>query len=114
MLDAPSRSVGTHRNTKPVINEFPVKIGTIIVVFTDGLRHAGSLSGSGNYDPYVATKRMLDDGTTDAQFIADTLLDEAVVMDSGRPRDDISVLVISVKGNESKNLVRRLQGSIPI
>jgi serine phosphatase RsbU (regulator of sigma subunit) len=114
LLDAPSRSVGTHRNTKPVINEFSVKIGTIIVVFTDGLRHAGSLSGSGNYDPYAATKRMLDDGTTDAQFIADTLLDEAVVMDNGRPRDDISVLVISVKRNQSKNLVRRLQGSIPI
>lgn len=114
LLDAPSRSVGTHRNTKPVINEIPVKLGTVIVVFTDGLRHAGSLSGSRNYDPYAATKRMLEDGMTDAQFIADTLLEEAVVMDSGRPRDDISVLVISVKGNESKNLVRRLQGSIPI
>jgi serine phosphatase RsbU (regulator of sigma subunit) len=114
VLDAPSRSVGTHRNTKPVINEIPVRIGTIIVVFTDGLRHAGSLSGSGGYSPYSATRRMLDEGLTDAQVIADTLLSEAVVKDGGRPRDDISVLVISVKSNEAKNLVRRLQGSIPI
>ena len=64
--------------------------------------------------PYSATRGMLDDGITDAQVIADTLLNEAVVKDDGRPRDDISVLVISVKSNEAKNLVRRLQGSIPI
>ena len=114
LLDAPSRSVGTHRNTKPVISEIPVKVGTIIVVFTDGLRHAGSLSGSDNYDPHAATKRMIEDGVKDAQIIADTLLNEAVVMDEGRPGDDISVLVISVKQNALKNQVRRLQGTIPI
>jgi serine phosphatase RsbU (regulator of sigma subunit) len=114
LLDAPSRSVGTHRNTKPVISEIPVKIGTIIVVFTDGLRHAGSMSGVNAYDPHAATARMIAEGVTDAQTIADTLLNEAVIMDSGRPRDDISVFVISVKENDSNNLVRRLQGTIPI
>ena len=84
------------------------------MVFTDGLRHAGSLSGNGNYDPFAAIKRMLDAGMLDAQEIADMLLAEAVEMDLGRPRDDISVLVISVKKNEARNLVRRLQGTIPI
>ena len=114
LLDSPSRSVGTRRNTKPVISEIPVKTGTIIVVFTDGLRHAGSMSGDNTYDPHAATARMIAEGVTDAQTIADTLLDQAVTMDEGRPRDDISVFVISVKENESKNLVRRLQGTIPI
>lgn len=114
LLDAPSRSVGTRRNTKPVINEIPVKVGTMIVVFTDGLRHAGSLSGSNNYDPFVAMKRMIENGVSDAQVVADTLLNEAVLMDNGRPRDDISVLVISVKENAENNQVRRLQGTIPI
>ena len=37
LLDAPSRSVGVHRNTKPVISEIPVMIDTLMVVFTDGL-----------------------------------------------------------------------------
>lgn len=114
LLDTPSQSVGTQRNTKPVINEIPVQVGTIIVVFTDGLRHAGSLSGMKNYDPYAATKRMIEEGVNDAQIVADTLLSEAVLMDKGRPRDDISVLVISVKENVSNNQVRRLQGTIPI
>jgi serine phosphatase RsbU (regulator of sigma subunit) len=114
LLDAPSRSVGVHRNTKPVISEIPVTVGTLIVVFTDGLRHAGSLSGNINYDPLAATKLMLENGTTDAQLVADTLLGEAVAMDNGRPRDDVSVLVISVIENDMSNKVRRLQGSIPI
>ena len=108
LLNAPSQSVGVHRNTKPVISEIPVKVGTLIVVYTDGLRHAGSYGGGETYDPFVATRVMIEDGTTDARSVADTLLDEAVAMDNGRPRDDISVLVISVKENESKNLVRRL------
>jgi serine phosphatase RsbU (regulator of sigma subunit) len=114
LLDAPSRSVGTHRNTKPVISEIPVRVDTVIVVFTDGLRHAGGMSGSGTYDPCAATRRLILSGERDAQIIADTLLEEAVQMDSGRPRDDISVLVISVKENASLNQVRRLQGTIPI
>jgi len=114
LLDAPSRSVGVRRNTKPVITEIPITVGTLIVVFTDGLRHAGSLSGIGCYDPIAATQYMIAQNTNDAQMIADTLLDEAVALDNGRPRDDVSVLVISVRENQTSNMVRRLQGSIPI
>ncbi|MDX1414129.1 MAG: SpoIIE family protein phosphatase [Candidatus Promineifilaceae bacterium] len=114
LLDDPSCSVGVQRNTKPVISEIPITVGTLIVVFTDGLRHAGSLSGTNCYDPHEATRLMLERGIDNAQIIADTLLDQAVAMDSGRPRDDISVLVISVKENIINNQVRRLQGTIPI
>ena len=114
LLDAPSKSVGIHPNTKPVIAEIPITAGTVIVVFTDGLRHAGGLSGTDTYDPFAATQQMIENGVMDAQLIADTLLDESVARDQGRPRDDISVLVISVKENDSSNKVRRLQGSIPI
>ena len=46
-MDGESKAVGVHRNTKPVIAEIPIEIGTIVVAFTDGLRHAGSLSGKG-------------------------------------------------------------------
>jgi hypothetical protein len=84
------------------------------VVFTDGLRHAGSLSGNGRYDPYAVTQKMWLDGITDARKIADTLLAEAVDRDDGRPRDDISVLVISVLANDTENKTRRLGGRLPL
>jgi serine phosphatase RsbU (regulator of sigma subunit) len=114
LLDKPSRSVGIHRHTKPVITEIPVEIGTRIVVFTDGLRHAGSLSGNNVYDPCATVKRMMAQNTSDAQIIADTLLQEAVEMDNGRPKDDISVLVVSVLPNHGENKVRRLAVHLPL
>jgi serine phosphatase RsbU (regulator of sigma subunit) len=109
-LDEPSERVGFHRNTKPVITEIPIMIGTIIVEFTDGLRHAGSLSGSNCYEPLAAMRQMVADGVADAHDIANTLLQEAYELDNGRPRDDISVLVISVR--EGYDEVRRLNGRI--
>ena len=113
-VDVRYRSVGIYRHTKPVINELPIEKGTLIVVFTDGLRHAGSLSGNPVYDPLEATQRLLAQGKAGAKIVADTLLQEAVERDNGRPRDDISILTLSVQDNENGNEVRRLQGKIPL
>lgn len=114
LLDEPSRCVGIYRNTKPVITELPILPGTILVVFTDGLRHAGSLSGNGSYDPVAATRQMLADGVIEARALADKLLAEANEKDNGRPRDDISVLVVSVHAAQQKDDVRRMDVSLPI
>ncbi|WP_420641464.1 PP2C family protein-serine/threonine phosphatase [Candidatus Leptofilum sp.] len=114
LLDEPSRCVGIYRNTKPVITELPILPGTILIVFTDGLRHAGSLSGNGNYDPVAATRQMIETGVTEARDLADLLLAEANEKDNGRPRDDISVLVVSVHAAPQKDDVRRMDVSLPI
>ena len=106
--------MGVRRNTKPIITQLPVEVGTIIVVFTDGLRHAGTLSGNGRYDPAAAFTRMIDEGVTDARTIADTLLAEAIEMDNGRPRDDISVLVTAVLPKIEDNKIRRMQVCLPL
>jgi serine phosphatase RsbU (regulator of sigma subunit) len=113
-LDEPSRSVGIHRYTKPVITELPIEEGTVTVVFTDGLRHAGSLSGNPVYDPFDATRKLLANGKPSARVLADTLLAEAVERDDGRPRDDISVLTLLVSESGLETEARRLWGSIPI
>lgn len=113
LLDEPSMSVGVHRNTKPVITEIPLQAGTVVVVFTDGLRHAGTLSGKERYDPAACVERLIASGIIAPRQIADTLLNEAVEMDNGRPRDDISVLVASVLPQEG-NEVRRMEVQLPL
>jgi serine phosphatase RsbU (regulator of sigma subunit) len=113
LLDEPSQCVGVHRNTKPVITQIPIALGTIIVVFTDGLRHAGSLLGGDGYDPREAMQRLIAQGVCMPQQIADTLLREAVALDNGRPRDDISVLVASVLPAQGDG-VRRLAVKLPL
>lgn len=113
LLDEPSQSVGTRRHVKPVITELPIVNGAMIIVFTDGLRHAGTLSGNERYDPLAAVARMIEAKVCNPRQIADTLLAEAVEMDNGRPRDDISVLVASVTANQ-KDGVRRLDAQLPL
>jgi hypothetical protein len=113
LLDEFSERVGFHRNTKPVITEIPVALGTIIVVFTDGLRHAGSWHGNEGYDPHAAMQRLLAEQVKEPQAIVDSLLAEAVALDNGRPRDDISVMAMAVRA-KGNNDVRRLGGQLPL
>lgn len=114
LLDEPSKSVGVQRNTKPNITEMPLEPGMILVVFTDGLRHAGTLSGNGRYDPQAAFQQMVAEGTISPRTIADTLLEEAVEMDDGRPKDDISVLVTAVLPDDETNKIRRMDVYLPL
>lgn len=115
LLDEPSESIGTRRNTKPVITEIPTEVGPLVIAFTDGLRHAGSWhSSASGFDPAEATKQLLAEGVSDPQEIADRLLQGAVEMDDGRPRDDVSVVVISVGNGPGQDGVRRLSGRLPL
>lgn len=114
LLDKPSKSVGVQRNTKPNITEMPLAAGMILVVFTDGLRHAGTLSGNGRYEPEAAFRQLVDAGTTSPRDIADALLSQAVAMDNGRPKDDISVLVTAVLPDEKSNKIRRMDVQLPL
>lgn len=113
LLDNPSSVVGFHPNIRPDIAEIPLRNGTMAIAFTDGLLHAGSASGSRTFDPVEVIKQLLDDSIVDATRIADSLLLRAVELDAGRPRDDISIVVISVL-EKSGDDVRRLSGRLPI
>lgn len=113
LLDKPSTVVGFQPNVKPDISEIPLDLGTIVVAFTDGLQHAGSASGSRTFNAHSAFKELLEDGISDPKIIADALLSGALQLDSGRPKDDISVAVVSVVERAGDD-VRRLSGRLPI
>lgn len=113
LLDKPSRSVGVHQVTKPVITEFPISEGTIIVMFTDGLRHAGSISGSNTYDPVATMQQFIAENEVSPRVIADKLLADALELENGRPGDDISILVASVLPDLGDR-TRRLDVHLPL
>lgn len=113
LLDEPSSVVGVHRNVKPIITEVPLLPGTVVVVYTDGLEHAGSISGTKGLVPITIVREMVESGTIEPQSIVDGLLDKAVEMEQGRPRDDISVMAVAVT-NTGGDDVRRLSGRLPL
>jgi serine phosphatase RsbU (regulator of sigma subunit) len=108
--DAPS--IGTARNTRPVISEVPVEPGLVIVLYTDGLVHAGERVGR-PMDVCTSLKAMIEEQDPSPQAIADALLAEAVNLDEGRPADDISVVVLKVLKHRGDN-VRRMTVRLPI
>lgn len=113
VLDEPSSVVGVHHQVKPIITEIPMAIDTFVVVFTDGLQYAGSSSGSNGLNAFKIVSDLVSQGIKDAQPIVDTLLEKALELESGRPRDDISIMCMSVTEKSGDN-TRRLSGILPL
>lgn len=120
-LDEECDAIGIYRNTKPSIVELPLVPGLTAVVFTDGIWSAGHRSG-GAMD--VAGAASLNEGDQaggkdtageySAKEIADRVLEAALELDNGRPRDDSTVLVIKVGTHQWEQKVRRMEISLPI
>ena len=111
-ISSESKSIGTARNTRPVISEIPVEPGLVIVIYTDGLVHAGERVGR-PMDVCTSLEAMLEEQDPYPQAIADALLAEAVNLDEGRPSDDISVMVLKVLKRRG-DAVRRMTVRLPI
>ena len=109
-FDDECKPIGLYRDTRPLINELPLEPGLKVVVFTDGLYHAGSRIGE-NLNVKEFMQSHIED-ETDPQQTADQLLSDALQLDHGRPVDDISVVVIQVTGQHVDG-VRRMTVQLP-
>ncbi len=115
-FDDECNPIGIYRDTRPLISELPLEPGLTVVLFTDGLVHAGSRSGE-SLDIQTFLQAIIEDDVEEAQStpqeIANALLTHAVHLDQGRPVDDISVVVIKVTSHASDS-VRRMTVDLPI
>jgi serine phosphatase RsbU (regulator of sigma subunit) len=113
LLDEPSTPIGIYSHTKPAITELPLEPDTYLLAFTDGVLEAGRQSGQ-QLDLTALVPDLLTATDGQPQALADALLTHAVVADQGRPRDDISVLVVAVLPSSNGDDVRRMSVSFPI
>ena len=111
-MDAESSPLGVRRDIRPVITEVELQPGLIIVLYTDGLTHAGKRRGQ-PMDVCNAIQAMLEDQDPPPQELADSLLAHAVNLDEGRPADDISVVVLKVQ-TINGDTVRRMSVRLPL
>jgi len=111
-LDSKSSPIGVARNIRPVISEIGIEAGLTVIVYTDGLTHAGKRRGQ-PMDIGAAIQALLEEQTPSPQDIADTLLAHAMRLDDNRPADDISVVAVRVNANQG-DLVRRMSVRLPI
>lgn len=111
-LEEESIPLGTSRNVRPVITEIAIEPGLTIVIYTDGLTHAGKRRGM-PMDIGATIRSVMEDQDPTPQVLADTLLAEAVSLDENRPADDISVVVLKVTARLGDH-VRRMGVRLPI
>ncbi|HET6596994.1 MAG TPA: SpoIIE family protein phosphatase [Anaerolineales bacterium] len=112
LLDEESIPLGTSRNIRPLITEIAIEPGLIVVIYSDGLVHAGKRRGM-PMDVGAMLRSVLEDQDPTPQALADALLAQAVSLDDERPADDISVLVLKVTAHMGDN-VRRMAVRLPI
>lgn len=111
-ITAESSSIGTSRNIRPSITEFPLESGITIVMFTDGIINAGDRTGQ-SLDLCTLLTAMLEDQQPTAREIADNVLNQALRLDQNRPNDDMSVVVMRVEPEEADQ-VRRMSVRLPV
>ena len=97
---------------RPVITEVDLEPGLTIILYTDGLTHAGKRRGN-PMDVANAIQAMLDEQDPSPQELADALLAHAVNLDENRPSDDISVVALKVSSREDDD-VRRMSVRLPL
>ncbi|RME60719.1 MAG: serine/threonine-protein phosphatase [Caldilineae bacterium] len=112
-LEEESDAVGIHRYTKPCIQEMEMEAGLTAVVVTDGVWHAGDHRG-GRVDLAAILQEVDPDGRAPAQPIADAVLEAALALEQGRPRDDATVLVVKLLDHPSDDQIRRMVVRLPV
>jgi len=113
LLDAASEPVGIHPKTRPVIEEMAIAPGLGAVVYTDGIEQAGHVSG-GSWEVGEFVRERLQSGIDGARELADAILARARELDSGRPKDDMTVVVVWILPRPSHDGARRLEASFPL
>ncbi len=111
-LDDPCKPIGLYRGTRPTITEVALQVGLTVVMFTDGIVHAGKRS-SEPMDASTCLRAMLEDSDPAPQEISDSLLTQALKLDQGRPSDDITVVALRVLESEGDS-IRRMSVRLPL
>lgn len=110
-LATESSPIGTSRNIRPTITEVPLEGRTTVVMYTDGLMHAGEQYGE-SLDICTLLESHLEEQEPTAQQIADAILLQALRLDQNRPNDDMSVVVLRVLPRNTDQ-IRRMVVRLP-
>jgi len=111
-ISGESVSIGTSRNIRPSITEFPLQSGITIIMYTDGIRDAGDRTGQ-SLDICTLIEAILEDQDPTAQELADMILSQSMRLDNNRPNDDMSVVVMRTNSIESDQ-IRRMTFLLPV
>jgi serine phosphatase RsbU (regulator of sigma subunit) len=111
-LSSESEPIGWNKDIRASIVELPIRPGLAIIAFSDGVYQAGQ-EGTHNPDICVTLEALFEEQEPTPREIAEYLLNRAIRLDEGRPKDDMSIIVLMISP-ESTDQIRRMNISISI
>lgn len=96
----------------PRVFQFQIEPGLTFVFCSDGILKAGTQGGQ-PFDLDLNLEAIYEEDEPSVRELADYLLTQAISQDIGRPRDDMSVIVLRVVAKSNKN-IRRVDIQVPI
>ncbi|HBO33133.1 MAG TPA: hypothetical protein DD636_00060 [Anaerolineaceae bacterium] len=91
----------------PVVYQFEFQLGQTFILISEGVQNAG-VCNDNKIDLRTALGSIYDEDNDESsvQDVADNLLQQAIAYDSGRPRDDMTVVVLRVSPATFKDIRR--------
>lgn len=96
----------------PSVYQFAIDRESTFVLFSDGIYSAGQQTNQ-PIDLPMLLESMLDEQEPSVQGLADFILTSAISQDTGRPRDDMTVLVVRIANTRTKG-IRQVNIHFPI
>jgi serine phosphatase RsbU (regulator of sigma subunit) len=112
-LPPTSGPIGLYHFTRPSVTQLNAEAGLVVILTSDGVPGAGERGGNGKFDiaEFAAESYGFDLGPDE---LANRVLREAIDREQGRPRDDLSVVVLSLAGQVEAPLIRRMSVFVPL
>ena len=110
---ATSGPIGLYHFTRPSVTHLTPEAGLVVILVTDGVPRAGERTGANCFDIAEFARASIQSEQS-ADEVANSVLEEAVRRDHGRPRDDQTVTVLKLEEHSEDLLVRRLSVYAPL
>lgn len=107
-----SGPIGLYRHTRPAVDQYVCERGLKVIVFSDGVASAGARKGA-PLDLVTYVNQHQSHAMT-VQEMADGLLQAALDADEGRPKDDMTVVALSLIAIDPRPAIRRQYVSLPL
>jgi serine phosphatase RsbU (regulator of sigma subunit) len=113
LIAEPSSAIGLQRTTRPSITEIPLAPGLAVLAFSDGIWAAGAEVAC-SVPSLAWLEALFMPLALEPTCLVESVLEEAVRRDAGRPRDDMTVLALAACEAPEERAVRRLRLSLPV
>ena len=102
IYDEPVQMIGAHKNVKPQYIQVNLDEGMIAVAFSDGVLSAGHRRGR-FFDIKSLDRLLTESRPQDAHYLAESILDRALSLDSYQAADHMSVVVMGIENKPADN-----------